>query len=231
MPSAISGTYDSDYSRFHVLQQGSALSGCYEYNFGILDGAIEGRVMRIGWREGEKGEMTGPAVMVFASDGRSFRGYFWHTGMEGGPPAGIWNGTKDTPEVGQCPHWTGSVEGELKKSLAQSGRARLYGILFDLDSSVIRPESRPVLDEVLALLQGEPGWGLTIEGHTDSSGTDAHNQTLSEQRAAAIKAYLVAGGIAESRLTTVGLGESRPVADNATEVGRALNRRVELVRR
>ncbi len=68
---------------------------------------------------------------------------------------------------------------------------RVYGILFDLDSAVIRGESKPVLDEVLRLLRGEPDWKLTIEGHTDSTGSDSHNQTLSLQRAEAVKAYLV----------------------------------------
>ncbi len=230
-PAAISGTYGSDYSKFHVLQKGTALSGCYEYNEGVLDGTIEGRIMKITWREGEDGQLLGPAVMVFAPDGQSFRGYFWHAGNEQEPPAGSWSGEKESSEVGECPHWSGSVEGELKKSLAASGRARLYGILFDLDSSVIRPESKPVLDEVLALLQGEPSWRILIEGHTDATGSDAHNQDLSEGRAASIRAYLEAGGIDGARLSTVGHGETRPVADNATELGRAQNRRVELVRR
>ena len=100
----------------------------------------------------------------------------------------------------------------------------------DLDSASLRAESRPVLDDVAAMLAGEPAWKLTIEGHTDASGSAGHNQTLSEQRAAAVRAYLVSHGVDAARLTAVGFGATKPVADNASELGRAQNRRVELVR-
>ena len=111
-----------------------------------------------------------------------------------------------------------------------SGRARLYGILFDVDSARLRGESLPTLDQVVRLLAGEPGWKITIEGHTDSTGTAPHNQVLSERRAAAVKDYLAGKGVAAARLASAGFGQSKPVADNATELGRARNRRVELVR-
>jgi outer membrane protein OmpA-like peptidoglycan-associated protein len=78
--------------------------------------------------------------------------------------------------------------------------------------------------------KNEPGWKLVIEGHTDATGSDAHNQTLSQQRAESVKAYLVKAGVDGGRLKPTGFGESKPVADNATELGRAQNRRVELVR-
>jgi outer membrane protein OmpA-like peptidoglycan-associated protein len=224
----ISGTYDTNYNKFHIRQQGTALLGCYEWNEGLLDGTIEGRVMQLTWSEGES---RGPAVFVFAPDGRSFRGPWWHGSDKGNPPAGEWNGTRVAADVGSCPHWSGSVSGELRKGLEATGRARLYGILFDTDKATIRPESLPTLDEVVALLAAEPEWRIVVEGHTDSTGAAAHNQTLSEQRAAAVKAYLVAKGVAEARLTTAGFGASKPVADNATELGRAQNRRVELVRK
>jgi outer membrane protein OmpA-like peptidoglycan-associated protein len=225
----ISGTYDSSYSKFHVRQQGTALVGCYESSDGLLDGAIEGRVMKITWRENE-GKSVGPAVMVFAPHGKSFRGYWWHDGNGGKAPDGAWEGKKLSAEVGGCPHWSGSLGGEMKKKLLSDGRVRVYGILFDLDSANIRSESRPVIDEVLGVLKGEPGWKVTIEGHTDSTGSESHNMALSQQRAEAVKAYLVAGGIPADRLRTKGFGASKPVADNANELGRAQNRRVELVR-
>jgi len=229
-PLAVSGTYASSFSDFHLRQQGTALTGCYEYDEGVLSGSIEGRVMKLSWQEAGGPDDRGPAVMVFSRDAASFRGFYWKTGQETGAPAGAWNGTRTTTEVGSCPHWSGSVGGELKKRLSAEKRARLYGILFDTDSAVIRPESRPVLDEVLELLRGEPTWTLTIEGHTDATGADAHNQTLSQQRADSVRAYLVTGGVEAARLRTAGFGESRPVADNASELGRAQNRRVELVR-
>lgn len=229
-PVNISGTYDTSYSQFHVRQQGTALSGCYEYDEGLLNGAIEGRVMKIAWQEGGGPNDRGPAVLVFSPDGKSFRGFWWNQANSQNAPDGSWEGQKISTEVGSCPHWSGSVGGELKKKLSSEKRARLYGILFDFNSAVIRAESKPVLDEVLNLLASEADWQLTIEGHTDALGADTRNQTLSQQRAEAVKAYLVAGGVAATRLKTTGFGESKPVADNGTELGRAQNRRVELVR-
>ncbi len=223
----ISGTYDTKYSKFHIRQQGTALVGCYEYHEGLLDGAIEGRLMKLTWREGQN---SGPVVMIFNPDGKSFRGYWWRAGQEKNLPGGTWDGSKVASQVGGCPHWSGSLGGELKKQLASEGRARVYGILFDLDSATIKPESKPVLEEVLGLLKGEPSWKLTIEGHTDSTGSPDHNLKLSLQRADAVKAYLLGAGIAAARLQTRGFGPAKPVADNATEMGRAQNRRVELVR-
>lgn len=226
----ISGTFETSYSKFHVRQQGTALTGCYEYDQGLLEGAIEGRLMKITWREGGGTEDRGPAVMVFAPDGNSFRGYWWYQRNAKNAPDGTWDGKKTSSQVGGCPHWSGSVGGEVKKKLLGEGRARVYGILFDLDSATIRPESKPVLDEVLGVLKGEPGWKVLIEGHTDSTGSDSHNLDLSQRRADSVRAYLVAGGIEAGRLRALGLGESKPVADNATELGRAQNRRVELVK-
>lgn len=229
-PANISGNYETNYSRFHVLQQGTALTGCYEYKDGLLEGTIEGRVMKITWRQSGGKNNRGPAVMVFAPDGKTFRGFYWYLGKEKDPPGGTWDGNRISAQVGGCPHWSGSVGGELKKQLSAEKRARLYGILFDTNSSVIKSESKPVLDQVIDLLRTEPGWKLTIEGHTDAVGSDKHNLTLSRQRADSVKASLVSGGVDESRLKTAGFGESKPVADNDTELGRAQNRRVELVR-
>lgn len=228
-PLTISGTYETSYSLFHVRQQGTALSGCYEYKEGLLTGTIEGRVMKITWQEAGE-DNAGPAVLVFSPDGASFRGFWWRKGSEQGAPNGDWEGKKIASEVGACPHWSGSVGGELQRQLGSAKRARLYGILFDFNSASLRPESKPVLDELRDLLRAEPSWRVTIEGHTDAVGSDSANQTLSGQRAEAVKAYLVAGGVEAGRLTAAGFGESRPVADNSTELGRAQNRRVELVR-
>lgn len=227
---SISGTYSTDYSNFHVLQQGTALNGCYEYNEGLLNGAIEGRVMKITWREGSE-DNAGPAVMVFAEDGQSFKGFWWRKGSEAGVPSGVWNGKKTAKTVGSCPHWSGSLGGELKKQLDATGRVRIYGIRFALNSATIEPASYPILTEVLNLLKTDSANNLAIEGHTDSTGSAERNQVLSRQRAESVKAYLVSGGIPASRLTTAGFGASVPVSDNGSELGRAQNRRVELVRK
>jgi OOP family OmpA-OmpF porin len=110
------------------------------------------------------------------------------------------------------------------------GRARIYGANFDPDSDRLKEDSRPTLDRIVATLKKHPDWRLTIEGHTDSTSTPEHNKSLSERRAVALKNYLQASGIDPSRLTTVGYGSTKPVAGNETPVGRAMNRRVELVK-
>ncbi len=226
----VSGTYETDYSLFHVRQQGSALVGCYEFDQGILSGSVDGRVMRITWQEAGGPDDSGPAVMVFADGGKSFRGHWWRGSDRGAAPSGVWSGKRVSTAVGSCPHWTGSVGGEVEKALAGAGRARLYGIEFDVDSATIRAESKGVLDDVARALAARTEWRLAVEGHTDATGTAAHNQELSAARAAAVRAYLAAHGIAGDRLRAAGFGATRPVADNSTDLGRARNRRVELVR-
>ena len=102
---------------------------------------------------------------------------------------------------------------------------------FDTDKASIRPESMPTVTEVATLLQQNPTLRLAVQGNTDNAGTPAHNQQLSEARAAAVVAALVRAGIGAARLQTAGFGQSQPLADNATEAGRAQNRRVELVKK
>lgn len=120
---------------------------------------------------------------------------------------------------------------DLYDRLATEGRVATRGIHFDVNSATIRPESRAALDEIGAMLQEHPQLRISIEGHTDSDGDDAANLSLSERRAAAVKDYLVTNyGVQADRLESVGLGETVPVADNATAEGKQENRRVELVR-
>ncbi len=120
---------------------------------------------------------------------------------------------------------------DLYDRLARDGRVATQGILFATGSDRIRPESTPTLEEIAAMLTAHPDLRLAIEGHTDSDGEDAFNQDLSERRAAAVKAWLVAErGVAADRLDTAGFGESKPAAPNDTAEGKQQNRRVELVR-
>lgn len=119
---------------------------------------------------------------------------------------------------------------DLYDKLAAEGRAATQGIFFDVDSDRIRPESTPTLEEIGDMLEAHPDLGITIEGHTDSTGDDDHNLDLSIRRAEAVRAFLIeAYGIDASRLQAAGFGETRPVAENATPEGRQQNRRVELV--
>lgn len=120
----------------------------------------------------------------------------------------------------------------LAEQLASSGSVALEGITFDTGKSAIRPESKSVLDAVGGLLKNDAALALEIQGHTDNVGSPTANLTLSQQRADAVKAYLVSAHFIDAaRLTTAGFGDTRPVADNATEDGRAKNRRVELHRK
>lgn len=100
-------------------------------------------------------------------------------------------------------------------------------IHFAFDSAELSPAASAKLNEVANYLEGNDNYSVLVEGHTDSVGSDAYNQKLSERRAASVKKGLVSEGIAADRIDTAGYGESRPVADNKTAEGRAENRRVE----
>ena len=116
----------------------------------------------------------------------------------------------------------------LEKAIAQTGSAAVYGIHFDSDSAKLRPDSTQALEAVLGLINNHPGSHWIIAGHTDNQGNSAHNQVLSQNRAVAVIAWLKAHGLDPSRMEPQGFGATRPVADNATANGRALNRRVEI---
>jgi len=104
----------------------------------------------------------------------------------------------------------------------------LRGVNFDFDKSNIRSDARPVLDEAARTLKEYGDVRISVGGHTDSRGTDQYNKALSVRRAQAVAEYLAARGVARSRMQIDGYGESRPVASNETDDGRAQNRRVEL---
>lgn len=104
-------------------------------------------------------------------------------------------------------------------------------IHFATGKAEILPESRPVVDEIVALMKSRPDWRVGVEGHTDDTGTPASNKTLSEARAKAVAGAIAAAGIDSSRLEPAGHGQERPIGDNRTEEGRAKNRRVEIVKK
>ena len=121
---------------------------------------------------------------------------------------------------------------KLYDALSETGRVATQGIYFDTGSDRIRPESSPTLKEIAAMLKEHGDLSLVIEGHTDNVGNAAANQTLSEKRAAAVKAILVAEyGVEDARLETAGFGATKPSGSNDTPEGRQTNRRVELVKK
>ncbi len=118
----------------------------------------------------------------------------------------------------------------LAKEIEQSGRAAVYGINFETGKAILQPQSAGILGEIAILLKNNPSWKMKVEGHTDNVGVKAANQTLSQQRAAAVVTWLSGHGVERARLTPQGFGDTKPLVDNASEEGRAKNRRVELVK-
>lgn len=120
---------------------------------------------------------------------------------------------------------------DLRSKLITEGKLATTGILFDVASEQVKPESYGVLKEIAAVLKEHPSVNVKITGHTDSEGDDQQNMNLSKRRAAAIKKALSTGfGIDAGRMQTEGLGETKPVADNSSKEGRFRNRRVEFTR-
>jgi OmpA-OmpF porin, OOP family len=207
------GTWQGTGVSLALRQTGAAVSGCYDRG-GLLTGSVTGNILRatgMNSYDGTKaifilsvtanGELRG----VRSSNGGPFRLY-------AGPPARHGAGPRcaepTAPAIG-C----GSI---------------IHGITFDLDSAEIRRESEPVLQELFASLRADRRASITIAGHTSSEGSDAYNLRLSERRAQSVVADLARRGIASSRMRAVGVGEAQPIASNADENGRSMNRRVEV---
>lgn len=120
--------------------------------------------------------------------------------------------------------------GDLLKALNTDGHVALY-INFDVAKASIKPESEPIIDQIAQMLKESPALMVVIEGHTDNTGDRQKNKVLSEQRAKSVLAAIVKRGVDSKRLTSAGFGQDKPIADNATEQGKAKNRRVELVKK
>jgi outer membrane protein OmpA-like peptidoglycan-associated protein len=118
--------------------------------------------------------------------------------------------------------------GKLAADLVTNCHLALTGVLFDFDKSILKPESDGVLQQVSAMMASDPVLKLEVQGHTDAVGSDAYNQPLSDARARSVVVWLSQHGVAPTRLSARGYGKTRPVASNATDEGRARNRRVEI---
>lgn len=117
----------------------------------------------------------------------------------------------------------------MQKGLSSEGKIAIYGIYFDFDKADIKPESRPQIDEMAALLKNNAGLKVFIVGHTDNQGKLDYNLSLSQRRAEAVAKALAQQGIPAQRMLAKGVANLAPVSSNASEDGRAKNRRVELV--
>ncbi|HXH93224.1 MAG TPA: discoidin domain-containing protein [Thermoanaerobaculia bacterium] len=124
-----SGTYATNFGNFHLKQEGTSVTGCYEHSDGLLTGGIEGRIMKFTWTQ--RGGAKGPAIMVFDPSGQQMFGLWWYDSDSNGAGS-EWNGKKISSDVGSCPHWAGSgAEATMEKELEDAGRTRVYGINFD----------------------------------------------------------------------------------------------------
>lgn len=151
-----------------------------------------------------------------------------------GCPWGDRDGDGVPDNLDKCPDVPGTIENdgcpevevteEVQKTLNQYAKT----ILFNSGKSTIKAESFDMLGEIILILQEYPSAKFSIEGHTDSDGSAALNQNLSESRASEVMKYLIESGVASNRLTSKGYGESKPITSNATAAGKAINRRVEI---
>src|SRR5712691_9316220 len=191
---------------------------------GAMTGAIVGGGAGAGIASSGDRDDLGPGIAIGAVGGAVIGGLIGYllAGEEAPPPPPSAPPTRSAPPPPAAP------------PLRESKKIILRGINFDFDKSNIKREFVPVLDEAAQILKDNSSVKVTIEGHTDSKGTDAYNQKLTEGRANAVKHYLVSKGVMADRLDTVGKGESQPIAPNTkpngkdNPEGRAMNRRAEL---
>ena len=123
----------------------------------------------------------------------------------------------------KCPHTPQTA------TVDEKGCWATHDILFDFDSSEIKPQYHSALEVIMAVLKQNPGLKIEIQGNTDNTGPESYNQMLSEKRALAVKKYMVNKGMESERLKAVGFGATRNAASNENDTGRALNRRIEFV--
>lgn len=193
-------------------QEGATVSGCYD-GAGDLKGTVSGNLLRA---TGQTRKAGIPSVFVLAVDDK---GAITGVRSTNGAPFRLYSGDPAPGIKTECsgqnvqPPGCGSI---------------LHGIEFDFDSAVIKPESDRLLDALAAELRSSAAAAINVIGHTSSEGADAYNDKLSQRRAEAVVAAMVGRGIEAERVSAEGRGEKQPIADNATEAGRSLNRRVEI---
>ncbi len=148
------------------------------------------------------------------------------------------NNDKDTDgdgipdRIDRCPFSAGPASNKGCPEVAAETKRRLKfatrGIYFQTAKSVIKPESYPMLDEITDIINQYPDYNLRLSGHTDDVGNDEYNRILSQNRVDQVKEYLISKGIDPNRLEAIGYGKQKPIANNNSALGKALNRRVEL---
>jgi len=194
-----------------LVQEGSLVSGCYD-GTGDLEGAVNGNILRATGTHRTSGVRS--LFVLTVVDGNV-------TGVRStnGAPFRTYASDADANLVTECS--SAAVE-------PPGCGDTLYGIRFDYDSAAIRPESYDVINSLRTGLQASAGSAIIIAGHTSSEGSDAYNLDLSRRRAEAVVATLKERGAGNLNISARGAGEAEPIADNSSETGRSLNRRVEI---
>ncbi len=228
-PADFNGAWDTGYGELKLTQTGQRIWGCYggdgsgKAGAYTVEGTLEGAVFAGSWKELNSEGGSDDGLMVFALTSEGGLSGVWGRGSDPKDRTRRWDGTRKPKATIVCE----LPEKSLGRDLAANGRVVLRGILFDTGKDVIRPESKPVLEELAAAMKATPDKAYVIEGHTDDRGGRDYNQALSEKRAASVKAWLLKAGVTAG-LKTVGFGMSKPAAPNTSDGGRAANRRVEV---
>ena len=212
LSTAFSGKWKGRGVLLELKQDDVRVTGCYDGE-GDLGGTVSGNLVRATGKS-RKGGIPSTFVLAVGADGgivgvRSTNGapFRLYAGAAA-PKLKTECSTQPVPQLG-C----GSI---------------IHGINFDFDSATIRPASEKLLDALSAGLQASTAPAFTLIGHTSSEGADAYNDDLSQRRAQAVAAAMVARGLDPARVSAEGRGERQPIADNTTETGRSMNRRVEI---
>lgn len=242
----INGIWESNWGKVDIKQNGTLVSGHYEFNQGkIRFGGIQRNRVTYTWFE-DVIRKSGNTIMFLNEEGNRLIGVwcfgndwsnygFWIIERDNGIPFNPITETiideplslTDSVKVQDVKKDDAIIE-EMKKELTSKKKMTLYGVNFKSNSAEILQESLPVLQQVLEVLKSSSNINIRIEGHTDNVGSAEHNLKLSRERADAVKEFLIKNGIDQNRISVSGKGEEFPVADNKTEIGRSLNRRGEI---
>ncbi|MFT4065067.1 OmpA family protein [Paraburkholderia sp.] len=222
-----------------LQQQGASVEGCYFESQGsdpvrvsqvlgtIVGGIEQGGYLRLARNE-QQSKLSTPGIMAFSPDGKQAFSALFTADAHTFSNVAESPGERVGPSKLTCDP-SGGQSDPVASQLEQTGHVQLYGVNFDLDKSTLRADAKPVLDRMATLLKAHADWKIEVAGHTDSTGEDAHNMKLSQDRADAVAQYLKSAGVT-STLTSKGYGSTQPLVPNTTDALRAQNRRVELVK-
>ena len=245
----VDGKWTTNWGEVNFEQSGSSVGGSYVYNNGLIRyGGINRNRVSFKWIEQSR-NADGWTLLFMNDEGNRLTGVwcngdnwstygFWIMERKTGQPFITINAAKavepNTAESAGSEELTKrdkKMVMEMKSAIERQGKIVLYGINFKTNSAEINPNSYKVLDQIASVMKDEGTMNVRIEGHTDNVGSENYNEKLSLERATATKIYLVSKHhISEDRITVAGMGESMPIADNATEAGKSANRRVEIHR-